>query len=62
MGGVQADDAHADPGPAIEGALAELDGLVDRPLAEHVAVFERVHGALGDALAAGSAGEAAGRA
>ncbi len=54
------DDADADP--AIERALAELEGLADRPLAEHVAVFEGIHGALGDALAAGAAGEATGRA
>lgn len=48
---------------AFDWALAELDGLADRPLPEHVAVFERIHTALQDALAAGSgAGEAAGRA
>jgi hypothetical protein len=56
------DDAGADPAAAIERALAELDGLADRPLAEHVAVFEGIHGALSDALAAGAAGEATGRA
>lgn len=32
-------------------ALAGLDGLGDRPLAEHVEAFERVHEALGGALA-----------
>jgi hypothetical protein len=48
---------------AFDRALAELDGLADRPLPEHVTVFERIHTALQDALAAGSgAGEAAGRA
>ena len=56
---------EVDPGsaePAVEQALAELEGLADRPLAEHVAVFERLHTALHDALAAGAgAGEAAGR-
>ena len=56
------DDADADPAAAIERALAELDGLPDRPLAEHVAVFEGIHGALSASLAAGAAGEATGRA
>ena len=37
---------------AVEHAMAALDGLADRPLAEHVEVFERVHAALGEALAA----------
>jgi hypothetical protein len=32
-------------------AIAGLDGLADRPLAEHVEAFERVHAALGEALA-----------
>jgi hypothetical protein len=36
--------------------MAGLDGLADRPLGEHVEVFERIHAALGDALAAGSSG------
>jgi hypothetical protein len=36
----------------VERAMAALDGLADRPLAEHVEVFERVHAALGEALAA----------
>ncbi len=54
---------EVDPARAVDRALAELDGLADRPLAEHVAVFERIHTVLGDALAAGTgAGEAAGRA
>jgi hypothetical protein len=44
-----------DPAPAVEQVLAELDGLADRPLAEHVAVFERLHVRLHDALAAGEA-------
>jgi hypothetical protein len=51
--------AVADPAPAVEQALAELDVLADRPLAEHVVVFERLQATLQDALAAG---EAAGRA
>jgi hypothetical protein len=45
----------ADPAPLLDAAVAELDGLADRPPAEHVAVFERIHAALGDALAAGEA-------
>lgn len=42
----------ADPRHDVERAMAALDGLADRPLAEHVEVFERVHAALGEALAA----------
>jgi hypothetical protein len=41
----------ADPRQTVARALGELDGLADRPLAEHVEVFERVHAALGEALA-----------
>jgi hypothetical protein len=41
--------------PAVEQALAALDGLADRPLVEHVAVFEHLHATLQDALAAGEA-------
>ncbi|SHK49135.1 hypothetical protein SAMN05443637_1074 [Pseudonocardia thermophila] len=47
-----------DDGQAVARALAELDTLAERPLAEHVEVFERIHAALGAALAAGSAGSA----
>ncbi|MGI5131498.1 hypothetical protein ACQEVB_32155 [Pseudonocardia sp. CA-107938] len=47
-----------DDGHSVARALAGLDGLAERPLAEHVDVFERIHTALGDALAAGSAGSA----
>ena len=39
---------------AVASAMAALDGLADRPLAEHVEAFERVHAALTDALASGS--------
>ncbi len=39
----------------VDAAMAGLDGLAERPLAEHVEAFERVHGALGAALAQGSA-------
>lgn len=56
------DPATQDPAGVVDRALAGLEGLADRPLAEHVPVFERIHTALQDALAAGSgAGEAAGR-
>jgi hypothetical protein len=41
----------------VERAMAALDGLADRPLAEHVEVFERVHAALGEALAAPADGQ-----
>ena len=49
---------------AVAAALTALDGLADRPLTEHVAVFEQVHAALGRALADGADGapEALGRA
>ena len=42
-----------DPAEVVGRAMAGLDGLIDQPLAEHVAAFERVHAALGEALAAG---------
>jgi hypothetical protein len=44
-----------DPTEVVGRAMAGLDGLADRPLAEHVAAFEQVHAALGEALAAGEA-------
>jgi hypothetical protein len=47
----------ATPDEAVRAALAALDGLADRPLAEHVAVFEVIHSALGDALAAETTGQ-----
>ena len=57
-----ADDAGVTPHVEVAQALSALDGLADRPLAEHVAVFERVHAALGSALADGErASEAPGR-
>jgi hypothetical protein len=43
----------ADPAEVVGQAMAGLDRLAERPIAEHVAVFERVHAALGEALAAG---------
>lgn len=45
----------ADAAAAVAAAMAGLDDLADRPPAEHVEAFERVHRALGDALAAGGA-------
>jgi hypothetical protein len=48
----------ADPQELVSRAMAGLDELGLRPLAEHVEAFERVHTALGDALAAGSSGAA----
>lgn len=41
----------SDPHENVRSAMAALDGLAGRPLAEHVDAFERVHHALGDALA-----------
>lgn len=48
-------DPGTDVAAAVEHAMAGLAGLAGRPPAEHVAVFERVHAALGDALAAAPA-------
>ena len=50
------DPRVGDPRAAVDSALAGLDGLAERPLAEHVEAFERVHAALSDALAAGTSG------
>ncbi|MFC4948999.1 hypothetical protein [Pseudonocardia sp. GCM10023141] len=50
--------APPDPRVAVADAMAALDALGDRPPAEHVEAFERVHAALGEALAAGSPGPA----
>ena len=44
-----------DPQERVQRAFAPIDGLAERPLAEHVAVFEELHTALSDALAAPSA-------
>jgi hypothetical protein len=41
----------------VQRALTALDGLPERPLAEHVAVFEDLHTALSDALAGPSGPE-----
>lgn len=37
----------------VSDAVEALDGLDDRPVAEHVAVYERLHTVLGEALSAG---------
>ena len=37
--------------PAVDAALTTLEGLDDRPVREHVKMFEAVHGALADRLA-----------
>ena len=42
-----------DPAEVVAVAMTGIEGLAERPLAEHVAAFERVHAALGEALAAG---------
>lgn len=36
---------------AVDAALTALEGLDERPVREHVRVFEAVHGALADRLA-----------
>lgn len=41
---------------AVAAAMAGLDDLADRPPAEHVEAFERVHRALGDALGTDAGG------
>lgn len=40
--------------PAVDEALEALDGLAERPVEEHVAVFERAHEQLRRALDAQS--------
>jgi hypothetical protein len=47
------------PEAAVDAAVAALEGLADRPLAEHVASFEQVHAALGRALADGAVADSA---
>ncbi|MBA3906505.1 MAG: hypothetical protein H0X35_07455 [Pseudonocardiales bacterium] len=42
-----------EPANLVGRAMAGLDGLAEHPLAAHVAAFEQVHAALGEALAAG---------
>ena len=40
------------PDQAVEAVHALLDGLEERPVSEHVEVFDAVHRSLQDALAA----------
>ena len=40
------------PEASVEAALALLDAVEERPVSEHVEVFDAVHRALQDALAA----------
>lgn len=51
------DELDAAAGPTndqvVDEALELLDSLEERPLREHVAAFESVHGALQDRLAEG---------
>ena len=42
-----------DPAEIVGRAMAGIEGLAERPVAEHVVAFEQVHAALGEALAAG---------
>ncbi|MCW2606029.1 MAG: hypothetical protein JWO60_722, partial [Frankiales bacterium] len=46
------DAAAAPVPPAVAAALEALTGVTDRPLDEHVEVFDEVHRRLQDALAA----------
>ncbi len=43
--------------PDVDAALAVLEDLQDRPVAEHVAVFETAHRALRAALSGSDAGD-----
>jgi hypothetical protein len=49
-----ADPDNATGQPEVDAVLASLDGLADRPVAEHVAVFEQAHERLRRALDAPS--------
>jgi hypothetical protein len=49
-----ADPDTATGQPEVDAVLASLDGLADRPVAEHVAVFEQAHERLRRALDAPS--------
>ncbi len=51
-GRVVSHDEHVVTGDdPVDEALTALDGLPDRPVREHVAAFDAVHGALADRLA-----------
>jgi hypothetical protein len=43
--------------PLMDAVLGALEGLEDRPVAEHVAVFEAAHDRLRGALADAGSGE-----
>jgi hypothetical protein len=43
-------DAQSTGNPQVDAVLRSLDTLPDRPVAEHVAVFEAAHAGLRDAL------------
>ncbi|WP_250445755.1 hypothetical protein [Actinotalea sp. C106] len=47
----QVDELQATGDQAVDAALSTLEGLGDRPVREHVALFDAVHGALSDRLA-----------
>jgi hypothetical protein len=47
----------ADPQESVQRALERLDGLDERPLADHVEIFEELHTAVSDALAGPSGPE-----
>jgi hypothetical protein len=40
--------------PQVDAVLRSLDSVADRPVDEHVAVFEAAHAALRDALTTGA--------
>jgi hypothetical protein len=48
--GAGATDAGSTGHGAVDAVLASLDGLEERPVAEHVAVFESAHDSLRSAL------------
>lgn len=49
--------AHAAPAPdEVAAVLTAVEGLDDRPLGEHVAVFEQAHESLRRVLAGGGRG------
>ena len=53
--GAPAQDEAVAGEQALDRVVADLDGLAERPLAEHVTVFEQVHAALSRTLADGPA-------
>jgi hypothetical protein len=69
LSGPRPGDPRSSRGPApveaathedeVAHAVAELEGLAERPVADHVAVFERMHAALGRALADGALADGA---